>query len=169
MSKQKKPFAFRGKYLLLVVLVLYVLLFVSNSDAALAALQKSGAVLADVLPIVAGVILFTAVLNHFLRPAQIAKHLGRESGIKAWAWAVAAGVVSHGPMYVWYPMLKELRSHGMRDGLIATLFAARVIKLPLLPLMIDYFGMSFTLILSFYILTGALVQGWLIELMERNS
>ena len=170
MSKKKpeKPFAFRGKYLLLIVVVLYVLLLCFDSGAAMAALAGSGAVLGRILPIIAGVILFTAALNYFLRPKQVAEHLGKESGFRAWVWALAAGVVSHGPMYIWYPTLEELRAHGMRDGLIVTLFAARVIKLPPLPLMIDYFGLTYTLVLSFYILAGALVQGWLIEMLERK-
>lgn len=36
----------------------------------------------------------------------------------------------------------------VRDGLIATFFYARAIKLPLLPLMIDYFGCFISLYFS---------------------
>jgi len=168
MSRPDKPFAFRGKYVFLIVLVAYVLLFVFDSDAGMAALLKSAAVLTKVLPIITGVIIFTALLNYFLQPKQIVKHLGKKSGLKAWGWALAAGILSHGPMYVWYPTLEDLRRHGMRDALIVTIFAARVIKLPPLPLMIEYFGLNFTLILSFYILTGALAQGWLVEKLEQT-
>jgi uncharacterized membrane protein YraQ (UPF0718 family) len=167
-KSREKPFAFRGKYLLLTVIALYVVLFAFDGGAAVAALAKSGAVVEKILPILAGVILFTAILNYFLRPEQVARHLGKESGARAWGWALAAGVASHGPMYVWYPMLEDLRAHGMRDGLIVTLFAARVIKLPPLPLMVDYFGLTYTLVLSFYILTGAFLQGWLFEMMDRK-
>ncbi len=169
MKKQGKPFAFRGKYLFLVVLILYsVLLFVSSETARLA-LEKSGTVLLKILPIIAVVILFTALLNYFLQPKQVASHLGRESGAMGWLWALAAGVISHGPMYAWYPLLEDLRSHGMRDGLIVVFFTARAIKVPLLPMMIDYFGWAFTLVLSFYILFGALIQGWLLEFLERRD
>ena len=168
MSRGDKSFAFRGKYLLLVVLAAYGVLFVLNPEAAMAALQKSGAVAARILPIIAGVILFTALLNYFLRPKEVVRHLGKKSGFRAWAWALAAGIISHGPMYIWYPTLEDLRRHGMRDGLIVTIFAARVIKVPPLPLMIGYFGLNFTLILSFYILAGALIQGWLMEKLEPD-
>ena len=169
MKKQGTSFAFRGKYLFLVVSIFYAVLFVVNSETALAGLQKSSTVLLKILPIIAVVILFTALLNYFMQPRQIANHLGRESGAMGWLWALAAGVISHGPMYAWYPLLDDLRSHGMRDGLIVVFFASRAIKVPLLPMMVDYFGWAFTLVLSFYLLTGALVQGWLLEFLERKE
>jgi uncharacterized membrane protein YraQ (UPF0718 family) len=168
MKKQGKPFAFRGKYLFLTVLIFYGVLFLVNSETTLSALQKSSTVLLKILPIIALVILFTGLLNYFLQPKQVANHLGRESGAMGWLWALASGVISHGPMYAWYPLLEDLRSHGMRDGLIVVFFTARAIKIPLLPMMIDYFGWGFTLVLSCYILIGALVQGWLLELLERK-
>ena len=169
MKKQEKPFTFRGKYLLLVVIIFYGALFFFSSQTAQLALQKSGGILIKILPILIVVILFTALLNYFLQPRQIAGHLGRESGARGWLWALTAGVVSHGPMYAWYPLLEDLRSHSMRDGLIVVFFAARAIKIPLLPIMVDYFGWAFTLMLSFYILIGALVQGWILEILEQRS
>lgn len=168
MKKQDKPFAFRGKYLLWAVIFLYGVFFIISRETAQLALQKSGAILIKILPIFVVVILFTALLNYFLQPRQVASHLGRESGAGGWLWALVAGVISHGPMYAWYPLLEDLRSHGMRDGLIVAFFASRAIKVPLLPMMIDYFGWSFTLILSFYILIGALIQGWILEIMEQG-
>ncbi len=163
MKEHEKHIVFHGKYLLLTVCLGYVVLLFVNTNAAISALQKSGIVLLKILPIIAVVILFTAVINYFLQPKQVARHLGRESGYRAWLWALAAGVISHGPMYAWYPMLEDLRSHGMRDGLIVVFFYSRAIKIPLLPIMVDYFGWGFTLVLSFYILIGSLIQGWLLE------
>lgn len=157
------PFSFRGTYLFLAVISTYCVLFLVNSEIALLSLQKSSNILMKVLPIFFVVILFTALLNFFIKPKHIAKHLGLESGPNAWLWAVAAGVLSHGPMYAWYPLLEDLREHGMRDGLLVAFFACRTIKLPLLPMMIDYFGLTFTIVLSSYILLGALLQGLLLE------
>lgn len=159
MKKQDKAFAFRGKYLFLVVLLLYGILFVVNSQSAQLALQKSATVLTKILPIFAVVILFTTLLNFFIKPKQIAKHLGHESGARGWFWSLTAGVISHGPMYAWYPLLEDLRSHGMKDELVVVFFASRAIKIPLLPVMIDYFGLAFTILLSFYMLFGAVLQG----------
>jgi len=164
-----KPFVFRGKYLLFIVLIFYVLLFIGNSQAAQLALQKSGKTLVKIVPILFMVILLTSLLNFFLQAKQIARHLGEESGGKGWFWALAAGVISHGPMYIWYPLLEDLRSHGMKDAFIVVFFASRTIKIPLLPIMIDYFGLTFTLVLSFYLLVGALIQGLLMEILQPQN
>ncbi len=166
MKKPEKPFAFRGKYLFLTVLLFYAVLFLINSPSALLALQKSWNVLTKILPILAIVIFVTALINYFLQPKKIAKHLGQDSGINGWLWALAAGVISHGPMYAWYSLLEDLRSHGMKDELVVVFFASRAIKVPLLPVMVDYFGLLFTILLSFYMLFGALLQGLCMKLLQ---
>ncbi|MEN8200472.1 MAG: permease [Thermodesulfobacteriota bacterium] len=169
MKKQDKPFAFRGKYFFGIVLSLYIILFLINSQSAQLALQKSSTVLLKILPIFTLVILFTALLNFFIQPKQIARHLGHDSGAKGWLWALVSGVISHGPMYAWYPLLEDLRSHGMKDELIVVFFASRAIKIPLLPVMIDYFGLTFTILISFYMLFGALLQGGCMQLIQRKK
>ncbi|HID70519.1 MAG TPA: permease [Desulfobacterales bacterium] len=169
MKKQEKPLTFRGKYLLLTVLLFYGLLFLLDRQSALLALQKSGAVLIKIIPIFIVVILFTSILNYFIKPKQIARHLGHESGIKGWLWALAAGVISHGPMYAWYSLIEDLRGHGMKDEFIVVFFASRAIKIPLLPFMIDYFGLTFTVVLSFYMLLGALIQGMCMQIIQSKK
>ncbi len=169
MKKQpEKPFAFRGKLFFATVFIGYSIFAFLNFSGAIAALQKSGMILFKILPILAVVILMTATINFFLQPKQIVKHLGKESGAKGWFAMLLAGVISHGPMYAWYPLIDDLRRHGMRDGLIVVFFYARAIKIPLLPMMIDYFGLLFTLILSCYILLGAIIQGLMLEKLPRS-
>lgn len=169
MKKQDKPFVFRGKYFFVIVLLLYIILFLVNSQSAQLALQKSSIVLLKILPLLTLVILFIALLNFFIQPKQIAKHLGQDSGARAWLWALASGIISHGPMYAWYPLFEDLRSHGMKDELIVVFFASRAIKIPLLPMMIEYFGLTFTILLSFYMLFGALLQGGCMLVLQRKK
>jgi len=164
-----KGFSFRGTYLLVVVAGIYLLLLIMNRSVALAALVQSRNVLCKIIPIITVIIFFTALINYFLPPGRIVRHLGRESGIIAWIWSLFAGLISHGPMYIWFPLLEELRERGMRDALIVVFFAARTVKIPLLPMMIDYFGWRFTLVLSFYILVGAVAQGCLLEFLEKRD
>lgn len=168
MKKKEKPFAFQGTYFLLLVLAAYIAFFFFNSRISLHALQKSGYILLKVLPVFSVVIIFTALFNFFLQPKQIVKHLGEKSGAKEWLFSLLAGIISHGPMYAWYPLIQDLRNQGLRDELIVVFFYARAIKLPLLPIMLDYFGTVFTLVLSVYILIGALLQGWIFEQLTRK-
>lgn len=156
-------FQFKGTLFLLLVVFVYLILFFINSDKTADALEECGLILLKLIPIFLIVIVLTATINYFLKPQQIIKYLGANSGKSGWFYALLGGVISHGPMYAWYPMLQDMKRHGLRDGLIATFFYARAIKLPLLPLMIDYFGLIFTTVLSAYILIGAYLQGRLIE------
>ena len=120
--------------------------------------------------IMLGMVALLYLLAFLLDPSKkIAKYLGEESGFKGWIIALAGGVLSHGSGYIWYPMLSDLRKHGARDGLIVAFFYARSIKLPWLPLMISYFGFSFTALLTLFVLVGAWLQGALVDLLNAKQ
>ncbi len=159
--------SFKGAKFFLLVAFSYLVLFLINSEKTAASLQKSGLILLKLLPVFLAIIVLTAVINYFLKPQEIVKYFGKESSTMGWFYALFGGIISHGPMYAWYPMLQDMKKQGLRDGFIAAFFYARAIKLPLLPLMIDYFGFIFTVILSVYILLGAYVQGRVIEYILR--
>jgi uncharacterized membrane protein YraQ (UPF0718 family) len=72
-------------------------------------------------------------------------------------------MLSVGPVYPWYALLGDLREKGMRSGLSAVFLYSRAIKLPLLPVMIHYFGLAYTLVLVAYLLLFSLLNGMAIE------
>jgi hypothetical protein len=72
-------------------------------------------------------------------------------------------------MYAWFAMLQDMRSHGLKDGLIAVFMYARAVKLPLLPFMVDLFGLMFTIIMTLYILIAAVLQGKVIDVVMKKS
>ncbi|MDD3770594.1 MAG: permease [Sulfuricurvum sp.] len=150
---------FKGIWFLLGVAVAYGVLWGFDPHSGLKALEKSGTIVWSLLPIFAFVILITALVNYFLKPARFVKHFGAESGKKGWFLSLASGVLSHGPMYAWYPMLQEMRERGIREGYLVAFLYARSIKIPLLPLMVEYFGWLFTIVLTVYILLGSWIQG----------
>jgi len=165
----KKPKC-NGCILLTVTLLLYGAAALFAPDKTLTAAEESLGILMKILPILLVVFFLTALLNTFLKPKSIAKHLGHGARLRGWFIALFGGILSHGPGYVWYPMLADLRSQGARDGLIVAFFYARAIKLPWLPVMISYFGIGFTLMLSFYILLGAWLQGLIADkLLAKNE
>ncbi|WP_456393553.1 permease [Nitratifractor sp.] len=153
----------RGRKFLTIVILLYFVLFLADPQAVEAALLKTAKALAQIAPILLIVVFFTALLNRHLRPQALAKHLGHESGLRGWLIALSAGILSHGPMYAWYPMIEDLKKHGLRDGLVVTFFYARSIKIPLLPLMVAYFGLGFTVLLGLYTVVASLLQGLILD------
>lgn len=153
----------KGKKFLLIIIAIYAVLLIFFPLKAEIALKEAGVLLVKISPILLLVIILTAIINYFTNPKQLSKHLSEDSGIKAWIIALFAGILSHGPMYAWYPLIEELKQKGLRDSLIAMFFYARAVKLPLLPIMIGYFGLKYTIILNLYIIIGSILQGLIIE------
>ena len=167
MAKEKKR-SRGGLWFLAFVLLLYAVTLFVDASRTWTAVVKSLILLLKIFPILVMVLLFMAVINFFLRPQKLKKLLGKESGVRGWLIALAAGIISHGSVYLWYPLLKELQQHGMRPALIASFIYSRAIKLPLLPLLIYYFGLKFMLVLTLYILIAAYVEGRVIERMVKS-
>jgi uncharacterized membrane protein YraQ (UPF0718 family) len=165
--KRGAPVKVSGIYFLALVLLAYLLLFGTTPDKALAALAESWQVLAKLLPALIVVIVLLGLFNYFFNPKKMARFLGSESGLRGWLIAVAGGILSHGPAYIWFPLLSDLRGHGTKMGLIAAFIYVRAIKLPWIPLMVEYFGWPFTIIISLYLIVGGVVQGLLIDLFDR--
>ena len=87
-----------GRYFLPVIIAVYLLLFLYNSNAAVEALAASWKILVKLLPILAVVIILLGLFNYFLNPKKLAKHLGKESGFHGWLIAVTGGILSHGSL-----------------------------------------------------------------------
>lgn len=101
--------------------------------------------------------------NLLLTPKVVKGWLGHTSGWKGWLLAVSGGILSSGPIYLWYPLLAELEKHGMRPAFTATFLYNRAVKPALLPLLIVYFGMTYTTILTIYMIIFSVMQGIIIE------
>ena len=160
-----------GLVMLGIVIVLYAVLFFLNPDKTVDALGESLSVLKMIIPILLIVFFLMALLGTFVDEKAISKHLGEQSGVKGWLLALVGGILSHGPGYVWYPLLQNLREQGAKDGLIIAFIYARAIKIPWLPLMVTYFGLAFTLVYTFYVVLGAYLQGVIVDKLndkERN-
>jgi len=158
-----------GWIMLGITAVLYLAAFLFSAEKGTAALNAGLGILEEILPVILVVFFLMALLNTYLNPKSIAQRFGAKAGVGGWLFALIGGVLSHGPAYAWYPLLAEMREHGMRSGLTVAFFYARAIKLPWLPVMISYFGAPFTLLLCIYILLGAWLQGIIAEQLLKKG
>ena len=115
------------------------------------------------------VFVIMVVVNYYMTPGNVKKYLGKSSGVKKWLIAVSGGIVSTGPIYMWYPMLKELKKKGVSDGFIATFLYNRAIKPPMIPLIIFYFGLAFTVTLTIITIIMSIIQGLIFEKIEGGD
>ncbi len=157
-----------GLVMLGIVALLYLVLGILHPDKTVAALWTSLGVLKMIIPILLLVFFLMALLNVYIDEEAISRHMGEESGLKGWFLALFGGILSHGPGYVWYPLLQNLRERGAKDGLIVAFIYARAIKIPWIPLMITYFGWTFTLVYTFWVVAGAWVQGIVAQRLLRK-
>lgn len=132
-----------------------------------ASVQKGFAIFLDLLvqllPILALVFALIFVSNLFMDNSFAAKHLGDTSRLRGWLIALIGGFLSAGPTYIWYPLLQDLKNKGTRDGFIAAFLYNRVVKIPLIPIMILYFGIKIVVVLTVCIIIFSVIDGFVVE------
>lgn len=149
-------------YFLLIVVLFYLLLFIFKQNLFFSSLDFLFSILLKIIPIFVLVFILMAMANYFITPKIVMKHL-KEKKIKKWFFVIIGGILSTGPIYMWYPLLADLKSKGLSYGLIACFLYNRAIKIPLLPIAIFYFGWKYIIILSFVIVFISVLQGIIID------
>ena len=148
-----------GWIFLFVVILVYGVTALADTDLTLRSVSAFVRMLEQVLPVLVIVFILIFLLNLLLEPEWVKRYLGRESGIKGWLSVVISGILSVGPVYPWYALLRELRTKGMRTSLVAAFLYSRSIKLPVLPMLIHYFGLAYTLALTAYLIVFSVITG----------
>jgi len=150
------------------VLALYGILYLVKPGKTVLALEscaKVGLSLAVPFAFVVGVMF---LLNLLIRPSHVSALLGQHAGAKAIVLSLVAGIVSAGPIYAWYPLLKDLKEHGAADGPIAVFLYNRAVKPFLLPVMIGYFGWRYVLVLTCLMILCSILIGYGMQVPARN-
>ncbi len=150
------------------VLVIYAIGFVSSPDRAASAVDNSIGILFNLMLPLGLVIALMVLMNLLLEPAHIFRLLGRGSGNKGILLSATAGIISMGPIYAWYPLLKELREKGAKNSLIAVFLGHRAVKPFLLPIMISYFGGLYVVVLTLFTIAGSLAVGYLVNILLKD-
>jgi len=158
-----------GWWFLLGAILLYVVLGFFNAELVSQSLQHFIGLLKTIAPILLLVMIFMWLIDVLVAPATIKKYMGHESGWKGWVISIIAGILSHGPVYAWYPLLQSLQQGGTRPALIATFLYARSIKLPWLPMLAFYFGTRYMIAFTVFLTLLAPIVGWVTERSSRGA
>ena len=164
-NTKKNPFI-GGFIFLTIVCIIYCIVYFNNKPFFYEILNKSKGVFIQIVPILIFVFVIMATINYFITTKKLVKIFEKSRGVHKWIYSIVAGIISTGPMYLWYPLLSELKEHGMRNGYIATFLYARSIKPALFPIMIFYFGISYTIVISASLIVFSYLQGKLIDLLK---
>ena len=150
------------------VLACYGIVCAIEPHKALIAMKTSGNLLLYIaLPLVL-VFLIMLALNLFVKPAQIVGLFGKGLRIKGIVFSAVAGIISMGPIYVWYPLLKNLREEGAGTGPITIFLYSRAVKPFLLPVMIAYFGWAYVVILTVLTVFSSIAIGCFMSVLMKE-
>lgn len=150
----------RAWYFTILVAVIYAVTYFLAPEKVLPSLESARGIFIKIIPIFALIFILMALTNYFIEPKKLAGWLNKKHG---WLVAVAAGILSSGPIYMWYPLLQDLQKHKVRNGLIAAFLYNRAIKIPLLPMLILYFSLSFAVVLTLVMAVLSILQGLIVE------
>jgi len=152
-----------GLYFLLIVASFYIIIALIDFNALVPAFKFLVSILTKIIPILFLVFVLTVIVNWLISPQKLVKYLGKEAGVKGWLIAVIGGILSTGPIYAWYPLLNDMQKQGVKNSFIAAFLYNRAIKIPLLPLLIFYFGLVYTIILTVVMMIVSIFQGMIVE------
>jgi len=149
-------------YFLIIVILAYASLFSFKKSLFFSSLNFFSDIILKIIPVFILVFVVMTLTNYFITPKFVMKHLGNK-GYKKWFFVIIGGILSSGPIYIWYPLLADLKTKGFSYGLIACFLYNRAIKIPLLPIAIFYFGIKYILVLTFVMVFVSVFQGILLD------
>lgn len=155
--------SYTGWYFLGGVSLLYIIMLFIDFGKLVSSLKFFAQLIVKIIPILIFLFIIMALTNYFVKHKTLVRLMGKKSGALGWLIAIVTGILSSGPIYMWYPLLADLRKKGVRTGLIAVFLYNRAVKIPLLPAIIIYFGLKFTIILTLVMVIASIFQGLVIE------
>jgi len=155
-------------FFFLLMVMVYLLLFFINYNLCISSLIFFRQILIKIIPIFFLVWFLMIIVNYFITPQFILSHVGKK-GIKKWFFAAIGGILSTGPVYIWYPLLSDLKKKGLDYGFIACFLYNRAIKLSLLPVAIYYFGWKYIMILTIVMIAASIGQGAIINRLIKEK
>lgn len=149
------------------VVLIYIILLIILPEKTYTALKASLNILTNMLIALVLVYILLFLINLFMNPAKVAGLIGRTSGFKGIIFSVIAGIISAGPIYAWYPLLKDLKEKGAGYSPIVIFLYNRAVKPFLLPVMIAYFGGLFVLILTIFMIISSVLIGYSVDFFMK--
>ncbi len=151
-------------------ILLFAIIYLIKPELGLRSWQYFTNLIFKILPVLLFVFVLLFISHLLIQPKHITKYLGHKLSLISWLIAIIGGIISSGPIYMWYPMLADLKEKGMKNSLIVTFIYARAIKIPLMPMLIYYFGWLYVLILTIYLIIFSVINGLIVDkLLHKHS
>jgi len=120
---------------------------------------------------VPAVFILIGIFEVWVKREYIVKHMGKESGIKGYLWALVLSGSAVGGIYVAFPIAYSLQKKGARLSVIFTYIGlATVSKIPMTLYEASYLGVKFTVIRLIVAIPLVIVSSILLEgILEKMN
>jgi len=146
---------------------LYLIIALFNFNIVPQSLIEFKKISYQVLPILVLVFVFIFLANLFLDKKNTIKYLTQPNKFKKYFLAIFFGILSSGPIYMWYPLLSDLKKKGAGNDILAIFLYNRAVKIPLIPMIIYYFGLPFLIIMTILMIFFSVISGLIINKLTK--
>jgi len=146
-------------YFLIITIIIYLIITLFNQEIIINSLIEFKNIFISIIPTLIFIIILMIISDFFLDENKIQKISKKLIGIKGWLISGISGIISAGPIYIWYPFLSNLKNKGIKQGYLIAFLYNRAIKIPQIPMMLLIYNIQFITILFIVMFIFSIVQG----------
>lgn len=155
---------------LTLIMGIYIILFIVNSNKAILAIKNTGYYLKEMLIIMPVVFLLTALIDAWIPKDLIIKSLGEKSGLKGSFIALGLGSISAGPIYAAFPVAKTLLKKGASvSNIVVILSAWAVVKIPMLANEAKFLSPKFMVTRWIFTVISIIIMGYIVSKLVKRE
>ncbi len=158
-----------GYYFLILILIIYLILSYFNINKFLDSLIYFKTIFIQTIPVLFFVYILLVISDLYLNEKRVKKTISKFSGYKGWLISIIGGIISSGPIYMWYPFLSNLKNKGVKSGFIVAFLYNRAIKFPQIPIMLIVYDIYFITILFSVMIISSIIQGIIVNYFEKEN
>jgi len=135
-------------YLLVMIFAVFIILsFVFDFKMGIGIFENFYSFFLTMIKFIPAVFLLIGLFDVWVEKELIEKHLGEDSGIMAYLWAIILASTTVGGLYVAFPLAAAIYKKGATPRIIFTyLGAAAVCRIPMTLFEASYVGVKFTVL-----------------------
>jgi len=149
-------------------IVVVIIIFVFNFLLWLSILKTFYKNLIQIIPILILVYFIIFIFNLIIDNDKLKLILEKKNYFFKLILSIFIGIISSGPVYIWYPLLKKIKENSLTYWQIASFIYARAIKIPMFPIMITYFWIKYTIVFNSTILIFSVFIWLIIDFLYIN-
>ena len=141
--------------------------FLFDYEPGVRAGREFGDVTIEMLKILPCAFILIALFEQWVKQETVIRHLGDDSGIRGYLWALLLGSMIIGGLYVAFPLAYTLRKKGASLKVVFSFLGfAGVCRIPMTLFEVSFLGLKFTLIrlavaISLMLITGITLGSFL--------